>query len=150
MFIRARSPILALLVIGLGGCAALQSERRTVRTEGGIWNEAGATVISGSALDEASGSVLNAMRGRVPGMRILGNLDGCPQISLRNHATLNAVVNPLVYVEGTRTVGTCLLGTLRTEDVEAIEIYPMGVSRRPGYATHSNGLILVFMRGANG
>ena len=152
MSTRARSCALPLLVLILGGCATLQTQlqtqRRTIRSEGGIRNEGGATIISGAALDVDGGSILDALRGRIPGMRILGETEGCPQISLRSHVTFNSRVNPLVYVDGTRSFGTCLLGTLRSQDVEAVEIYPMGVAKRPGYATHAHGLILVFMRSA--
>jgi len=33
-------------------------------------------------------------------------------------------------------------------DVESVEIYPMGFTTRPGYASHAHGLILVFLLGA--
>ena len=32
-----------------------------------------------------------------------------------------------------------------TWDISRVEVYPMGVSHRPGYEAHSNGLILVFV-----
>jgi len=144
---RVRSLALPILILILGGCAALKSEGRTVRTEGGVENVAGATVISGRALDERSGPLLDALQGRVPGMKILNHLDQCPQISLRSHVTFGSVVNPHVYVDGTRATDTCILQTLRTDDVESVEVYPMGVTKRPGYGTHAHGLILVFMRG---
>jgi hypothetical protein len=149
MFARARSCALALLVLILGGCATLQHHGRTIRSEGGIRNEGGVTIISGAALDGGGGSIIDALRWQIPGMRVHGEMEGCPQISLRSHVVFNAHVKPLVYVDGTRSVGTCLLESLRTQDVEAVEIYPMGVAKRPGYATHSSGLILVFMRSAN-
>ena len=149
MSIRALMLPLVSLILVLGGCAALQSESRTTRTEGGVENVGGATIVSGRALDERSGSVLDALQGRVPGMKILSHLEGeCPQISLRSHVTFQSLVNPHVYVDGTRAVDTCILETLRTDDVDSVEVYPMGVTKRPGYGTHAHGLILVFMRGA--
>ena len=141
-------PVLALTLFLLAGCSALRSEARTNRTEGGIENVGGATVISGAALDDVRGSVLSALQGRIPGMKILPHTDQCPQISLRSHVTFQSVVNPQVYVDGTRATDTCILNSLRTDDVESVEVYPMGVTKRPGYATHAHGLILVFMRGA--
>jgi hypothetical protein len=57
-------------------------------------------------------------------------------------------VNPQVYVDGTRATDTCILQSLRSDDVDSVEVYPMGVTKRPGYATHAHGLILVFLRGA--
>ncbi len=148
MSIRARRLALPCLVLIMSGCAFLESEGRTTRTEGGVENVSGATIVSGRALDERSGSVLDAIQGRVPGMRILNHLDQCPQISLRSHVTFGSIVNPHVYVDGTRATDTCILQTLRTDDVDSVEVYPMGVTKRPGYGTHAHGLILVFMRGA--
>jgi len=43
---------------------------------------------------------------------------------------------------------TCILESLRAQDVESVEIYPMGFTTRPGYASHAHGLILVFLLGA--
>jgi hypothetical protein len=135
-----------VVVLLLAGCASLQNEGRTTRTGGGVTSEGGAFILSGVALRESRGSVLDALQGMVPGMRILAHVDQCPQISLRSHVTFQSVVNPQVYVDGTRTVDTCILETLRTDDVETVEVYPMGVTSRPGYGTHAHGLILIFMR----
>jgi hypothetical protein len=137
------------LILLLPGCAALQSTGRTGRTEGGIRSEGGATIISGRALDDRRGSVLRAMKGRVPGMKIYEYHDACPQVSLRSHVTFESIVNPHVYVDGTRAVDTCILESLRTDDVDSVEIYPMGVTTRPGYGTHAHGLILIFMRSSD-
>ncbi len=51
-------------------------------------------------------------------------------------------------MDGTRALDTCILGMLRAGDVRRVEIYPMGVTTRPGYSPHSHGLILVFLREA--
>ena len=150
MFVRARSYFLPVLVLVLTSCGALRSEGRTLRTEGGVRNEGGAIILSGRALDDRRGSVLDALQGAVPGMKILRHRDQCPGVILRSHVTFESVVNPIVYVDGTRAVDTCILEALRTDDVESVEVYPMGVTTRGGYATHSHGLILVFMRGAGG
>ena len=79
-------------------------------------------------------------------MRIQRSSGACPQVNLRSHATFKTVVNPHVYVDGTRITDTCILESLRTRDVESVEVYPMGYTKRPGYGTHAHGLILVFMR----
>ena len=146
---RTRSFALLFLVLFMSGCAALQNPWRSGRTEGGIRNEGGATIISGRALDEQRGSVLDTMEGRVPGMQIQRHPDSCPRVILRSHVTFRSVVNPQVYVDATRTTDTCILESLQTDNVESIEIYPTGVTMRPGYATHAHGLILIFLRGAN-
>jgi len=147
----AGSRYLAFLVgmLLLSGCAALKNPSRSSRTEGGIRNENGATIISGRALDDQRGSLLDTMEGRVPGMQIQRHPDRCPDVALRSHIPLNSPISPQVYVDGTRTSDTCILNQLTTDNVESIEIYPMGVTMRPGYATHAHGLILIFLRGAN-
>ena len=64
--------------------------------------------------------------------------------------SFQGTVNPHVYVDGTRATDTCVLTSLRSHDVERVEVYPQGVTRRPGYGTHAHGLILVFMKQARG
>lgn len=135
-------PILPLL---LAACATAGSERPS-RTEGGVFRRGGAIIISGVALDDGPGSILSAIQGKVPSFRVQRPSGECPRISLRNFVTFQSVVNPHVYVDGTRTTGTCILESLRTQDVESVEVYPMGVTSRPGYSPHAHGLILVFMR----
>ncbi len=145
----SRNLVFIGLAIVLGGCAALNNPTRSTRTEGGIRNESGATIISGRALDDKRGSLLDTMEGRVPGMQIQRHPDRCPQVTLRSHIPFNSPMNPLIYVDGTRTSDTCILNQLITDNVDSIEVYPMGVTMRPGYSTHAHGLILVFMRGAS-
>ena len=147
MFARPHRFFLPVLVLLLTSCGVLRSEGRSVRSDGGVRSEGGALIMTGVAL-ERRGTVLDAFQGSVPGMKILRHRDQCPQITLRSHVSLGSLVNPQVYVDGTRAVDTCILDNLRTEDVESVEVYPMGVTTRPGYATHAHGLILVFMRGA--
>ena len=148
MFTAPRQLAILCLALLLSGCAALQNPFRSGRTEGGIRNEGGATIISGVALDDQRGSILDTMEGRVPGMQIQRHPDSCPRVSLRSHVTFRSVVNPLVYVDGTRTTDTCILNQLSTDNVDSIEVYPTGVTMRPGYSTHAHGLILIFLRGA--
>lgn len=116
----------------------------------GMSHEGGAFVLTGMALEDGSGSVLGAMAGKVPNFRIHGQrMQGsCPVITLRNAVTFRSVVNPHVYVDGTRATDTCVLEQLRTVDVSRVEVYPMGFTRRPGYGVHAHGLILIFMRSA--
>ena len=108
----------------------------------------GAIVITGSALDDGPGPLLPAIAGKVPSMRVRHRNGQCPQIALRSHVSFDprVVVNPLVYVDGTRAGDTCILEGLRASDVQRVEVYPLGFTTRPGYSTHAHGLILVFMR----
>jgi hypothetical protein len=144
----SRIPALLGFALVIAGCASLKNPMRSDRTHGGIRNENGATIISGRALDEKRGSLLDTMEGRVPGMQIQRHPDRCPEVILRSFRPFNSPIDPLVYVDGTRTSDTCVLNQLSTDNVESIEVYPMGVTMRPGYSTHAHGLILVFMRGA--
>ncbi len=136
--------VLALL---LAACASHPSEDlEPAGFEGGVKIQGGATVISGVTLEDETGSVLDALVGRVPNLRIRRVSGGCPQISLRTSVSFESVTNPQVYVDGTQITDTCILESLLAQNVELVEIYPMGVTTRPGYATHSHGLILVFTR----
>lgn len=106
----------------------------------------GGVVVQGPALVDGPGSLLAALSGKVPNLRVQRHGGQCPEISLRNHVTFRSFVNPHVYVDGTRTTDTCILESLRGGDVERVEVYPQGYTHRPGYGTHAHGLILVFMR----
>ncbi|UCC73618.1 MAG: hypothetical protein JSV86_03380 [Gemmatimonadota bacterium] len=137
---------LTLLALLLAACAKHQPEDLTADLEGGVEVRQGAIVISGVTLEQETGSVIDALVGRVPNFRVQRLSDGCPQIRLRSHVSFESVTNPHVYVDGTRIADTCILDSLRAQNVELVEIYPMGVTTRPGYGTHAHGLILVFLR----
>ncbi len=146
MSVRSQRFVLPLLGLLFAACATGGAERPS-RTEGGVTSRDGAIIISGVALDDGPGSILSALRGKVPNLRIQRPSGAtCPVINLRNFSRFEGAVSPHVYVDGTRTNDTCILDTLRTEDVESVEVYSMGFTSRPGYSPHANGLILVFMR----
>ena len=135
----------ALLSIAVAACGGYQTE---TPVPSGEEDEVpgSAFVLSGEELDDGRGSLLDALRGKVPNFRIYQTSRKCPQISLRSHTTFETLVAPAIYVDGTRATDTCILTSLRGEDVGSVEFYPMGFTTRPGYATHAHGLILVFMR----
>ena len=116
------------------------------RNSDGVFIEKGAVVLTGSALGDGHGSLLDTMRGKIPSFRLHRSAGMCPEISLRGKASFSGLVNPDVYVDGARTTDTCVLESLRAADAERVEVYPMGFTTRPGYRTHAEGLILVFMR----
>jgi hypothetical protein len=93
------------------------------------------------------GSVLNVLRARTAGMQVRRPpSEPCPEITLRGPTSLTGSNSPVIYVDGTRTSNTCILDMLNVNDVERVEVYPMGIA--PG-GTHRNsptGLILVFLR----
>lgn len=108
--------------------------------------ENGAVVLTGAALSDGRGSILDAMAGKVPNFRFRRVAHQCPHIALRGVASAAAISGPQVYVDGSRSTDTCILDTLSTRDVERVEVYPQGYTMRPGYARNAHGLILVFMR----
>ena len=148
MSIRPQRFALLLLLPCVGACASVSPFGGAARPGGGISTRNGATILSGVALTNSRGSVLAAMQGNVPNLRVRMRPQGCPEINLRNQAPYGGPVSPIVYVDGARAIDTCILESLRTQDVELVEIYPMGFTSRPGYATHVHGLILVFLLGA--
>lgn len=146
----------AFLLASLGGCAsaggpstAAERATREEESRGDVRFEGGGFVLDGRALEDGPGTIVAALVGKVPNFRLQRNSGGCPIITLRNAVSFRTLVNPHVYVDGTRATDTCVLTSLRTQDVSRVEVYPQGVTRRPGYGTHAHGLILVFMRSAN-
>lgn len=135
------APLLALM----GACASFGSQP-SGGSGGGVESRDGAIVLSGVALEDGRGTVLAAIRGKVPGMRIQRHPDACPEVNLRRSVSYIEIPNPHVYVDGIRATDTCVLEQLRAGDVEFLEVYPSGVTRRPGYGSHTYGLILIFMR----
>lgn len=140
-------PFVAPLALVLAAaCGTVPAWERGNSADGGVRSVNGATVISGIDLADGYGSLLGAMQGKVPNFRIQRHSGQCPELSLRNDVTFRSAANPHVYVDGTRATDTCILESLRTDDVRQVEVYPMGFTTRPGYGTHAHGLILVFMR----
>lgn len=142
-----------LVAVALGGCASASpgadsDSEADPDGQGDVRFEAGGFILEGRALEDGPGTIVAALAGKVPNFRLQRNSGGCPIITLRNAVSFRTVVNPHVYVDGTRTTDTCVLTSLRTIDVARVEVYPQGVTRRPGYGTHAHGLILVFMRAA--
>lgn len=138
------APCLLLMTSGLALAACGASTG--AGDEADVRGQSGGTAIYGEALRDGSGSVLETLRGKVPGLDIRSDAGPCPRITLRNDASYQTQVNPLVYVDGTRAMDTCVLESLRGRDVERVEVYPTGVTPRPGYDMHAHGLILVFLR----
>lgn len=108
-----------------------------------------ATIIDESHLERSGGNVLNILPSYVAGLRV-SRTESCPKITMRGSKSLLSSNDPVVYVDGTRTGNTCILDTLVPSEVERIEVYPMGVTTRPGYRNSPNGLILVFMKTTDG
>lgn len=104
-----------------------------------------AIVISFEQLQGGGSSLLRLVRHRVASMQVR-ETSGCPDVTLRGAKSIHSVSVPSVYVDGQRAANTCILEMLNTHDVQRVEVYPGGVTNRPGYLANGAGLILVFMR----
>jgi TonB-dependent receptor-like protein len=108
----------------------------------------GSLIISGRALSADPGrTVLDAIRHSMPQLRIAGwtQYTRCPLLEMRGKDSVEGTNNPDVYVDGTRTTDTCPLVTIQAVSTERIEVYPMGMTSRPGYPSSGHGLILIFL-----
>jgi hypothetical protein len=103
-------------------------------------------VLAGAALDDHGGTLLSFLFMRMSGMTVDRSTYPCPSIQLRGRKSLFGSNSPVIYVDGVRTANSCVLEMLNTRDLTRVEVYPMGVSLRPGYEAHPNGLILVFVK----
>lgn len=103
-------------------------------------------VLTSTQLRNESGPLLEAMARRLNSMRV-DNRFQCPAITLRgNTNTVPGLTEPDVYVDGIRALDTCILGLITASDVGRVEVYPSGITDRPGYSSSAHGLILVFTR----
>jgi len=110
---------------------------------------AGSVIITGEKLSADPGrTVLDAIRSAMPQVQVSGRsgLGRCPFVELRGKDSVAGSSNPDVYVDGTRTVDTCPLVTLQAMEARRIEVYPLGVTARPGYPSSGHGLILIFLQ----
>ena len=114
----------------------------------GVANVGSATVVGAEQLRRSEGSLLRAIMGKVPNMKVsyAVGMSRCPSIAMRSFEDHRGMDRPSVYVDGTHVNDTCILETLDAREVDRVEIYPMGFTTRPGYGTNGAGLILVFLR----
>lgn len=128
-----------------GGGAGAADPARSSADSTGIPDDA--LVVGADALAGTSDNLLDVLMRELSSMQVVDpRMAGCPLVSFRGPVTGTPMSNPLVYVDGTRSSGTCLLTSLNSTSVQRVEIYPTGHTGRPGYVTHPHGLILIFMR----
>jgi hypothetical protein len=104
-------------------------------------------LLTGAELERAGGVLLEAMRARVPNMRVLRQERTCPIITIRGRRTLYASEAPRIYVDGTEIGDTCILDQIHVREIDRVEVYGSGGTAPPGFQTSPNGLILVFLKG---
>jgi hypothetical protein len=147
MITPARTSLLVLLTAAATACGtAPASESTSGRTSLPGNNSTSGTVLTGPDLYEHGGTLLRYLYARIPGMTVDYGSPVCPRVHIRGRKSIMGSSDPIVYVDGARTANSCILADLHTRDLSRVEIYPMGVSNRPGYEAHPNGLILVFLR----
>ena len=110
--------------------------------------QAGAAItIVGEQLWNQGGDLMTVVKNRVSSMQIRRSRTApCPEITIRGRKSVQGPSDPRIYVDGTPAVNTCILEMLNPINIERVEVYPSGISRRPGYFADPNGLILVFSR----
>jgi len=108
----------------------------------------GSLILKGRALEaDPTRTVLDVIRNAMPQLRINGwtPYTHCPRLELRGRDSMQGDNDPDVYVDGTRTNDTCPLVTIQAVSTERIEVYPLGMTSRPGYPSSGHGLILIFL-----
>jgi len=150
-----RHAYLAVLPVSLAcACAsARQFDRSTEPGAGNAPTTVDVRVLTEEQLSVNPGwTVLDALHNTIPGLKIR-NLQPpeCPILLLRGQDTIvEGTSNPDVYVDGTRTNDTCTLTALQAAQVRRVEVYPLGYAPRAGYPGGAHGLILIFMKRAEG
>ena len=105
----------------------------------------GAIVFNAGDLS-SGGSLLEALAGRVPSMRV-SRSDGCSRVAFRGSQSVTGSSEAHVWVDGNAASNSCILELLRRWDVHRVEIYPSGLVPRRGYPASATGSILVFTKG---
>jgi len=150
--LRSRAvPSLFVVSLLAQGCATSRPFDRSTEPGGKPLSPttAGSVIITGEALSADPGrTVLDAVRKAMPQLHISGwsQYSRCPILELRGKDSVAGTSNPDVYVDGTRTVDTCPLVTIQAMDTRRVEVYPLGVTSRPGYTSSGHGLILIFLQ----
>jgi len=152
--LRTRALLRLLAASIVLGCATNKPFDRTTEPGGRPLSQttAGTVILTGEALSANPGlTVLDAIRRAMPQVKVSTGrgLNPCPHVKLRGRDSVTGNSDPDVYVDGTRTVDTCPLVTLQAIEASRIEIYPLGVTSRPGYPSRGHGLILIFLQRAD-
>ena len=145
----------ALVVIGGIGVAALSActmarPRSSPQSaeHAGVVKEGGAMVLTSGLLHDENQPLLDVLQRRLPNIHIDATAD-CPEIFLRGRSSIANSSVATIYVDGQRAANSCILNALYAFDLDRVEVYPMGVTSRPGYHSDPDGLILVFLRQAD-
>jgi hypothetical protein len=125
----------------LTACSAMNQIGEETGRSAGIGN---AIVIEDESLESSRGSVISILQTNVRGMSV-SRTEICPHIVLRG-GSRTQTSEVLVYLDGQRISDTCILDALDADALARVEVYPSGVTQRPGYRSNNGGLILVFTK----
>lgn len=139
------SAVVSICITAALAAACGTANLTTVRGDAAI--PSNATVIDRNHLQAGGADLLRVIVGRVPGL-LVDYSRPCPELQLRGRKGVSRPPAPSIFVNGTRTSNTCVLTMIRPDEVARVEVYPGGITRRPGYTPNSDGLILVFLRRA--
>jgi hypothetical protein len=128
---------------GVVGCGGYRPSGSTPGADGA--GGAGIT-IGAEALASYSGDLVSLMKDRIANLEVHRRAGQCPDLSLRGRKSVTISNPPGIYVDGQQALDTCILEQLSPRRVEHMEIYPMGVTHRPGYSSSSGGLVLIFLK----
>ncbi len=146
---RKVAPCSALAVLALG-CATSQAFDRTTEPGGRPLGNTttGVVILTGDALKADIGwTILDAIRRAMPALQVTEwTMNSCPVLVIRGKDSVVGNSDPDVYVDGTRTTDTCPLTTIQAIQANRVEVYPQGVTSRPGYPSRGHGLILIFLQ----
>jgi hypothetical protein len=132
----------------LVGCARGTSQAKLEPlTSAAEPDSSGARIFTAAELGSDGRSLLDVLRQRLPNIQVARTAD-CPAVYLRGRSTITSTSYPGIYVDGTEAINTCILQSLSTPDLRRVEVYPFGVTQRPGYRSNAYGLILIFTRQA--
>ena len=145
-----RVALISALAFLVSSCATSQAFDRTTEPGGQPLGTTttGVVILTGDELKaEVSWTLLDAIRRAMPGVQVTDwTANQCPVIVIRGRDSVVGNSDPDVYVDGTRTTDTCPLTTLQAIQASRVEVYPQGVTTRPGYPSRGHGLILIFLQ----
>lgn len=143
--IGAAGTLAALMACGLASPGAVHEQSLAEENRG---HGTQSIVITGDELQRENQPLLDILKRHVPGMQVTYTPE-CPEVIIRGRSTVSTPSNPSVYVDGQHAVNTCILDGMDPQDIEHIEVYPMGVAPRAQYLNDPYGLILIFLRREN-
>ena len=132
-----RAWLATLLLVGAAAC-------RTSAGGGGTTDGSDGSMIQIEGSELSRGSLLDAIRIRVPAMLVTERSGQCPLVMFRGQRAMTTQDNPSLYVDNTLMSDTCPLQQIPVSDVRSVEVYPSGIASRPGIRRNPFGIIMVF------